>query len=39
LDKAERWRTQHLQVLHLIAGIILLLLGGSMLASLWVGWI
>jgi cytochrome c biogenesis protein CcdA len=39
LDKAERWRTEHLQVLHLIAGIILLLLGGSMLASLWVGWI
>jgi cytochrome c biogenesis protein CcdA/glutaredoxin len=39
LDKAERWRTEHLQVLHLVAGIILLLLGGSMLASLWVGWI
>jgi len=39
LEKAERWRTQHLQLLHLISGIILLLLGAGMLASLWVGWI
>jgi cytochrome c biogenesis protein CcdA/glutaredoxin len=39
LEKAERWRTQHLQALHLVAGIILLVLGVSMLASLWSGWI
>jgi cytochrome c biogenesis protein CcdA/glutaredoxin len=39
LEKAERWRTEHLQVLHLIAGIILLLLGLGMLLSLWAGWI
>jgi len=39
LERAERWRTEHLQVLHLIAGIILLLLGLGMLTSLWVGWI
>jgi cytochrome c biogenesis protein CcdA len=39
LERAERWRTEHLQVLHLIAGVILLLLGLGMLASLWVGWI
>jgi cytochrome c biogenesis protein CcdA/glutaredoxin len=39
LEKAERWRTQHLQVLHLVAGIILVLLGAGMLVSLWSGWI
>ena len=39
LEKAERWRTEHLQVLHLIASIILLLLGFGMLLSLWAGWI
>jgi cytochrome c biogenesis protein CcdA/glutaredoxin len=39
LEKAERWRTRHLQLLHLISGIILLLLGLGMLTSLWVGWI
>jgi cytochrome c biogenesis protein CcdA len=39
LERAERWRTEHLQVLHLIAGVILLLLGLGMLTSLWVGWI
>jgi len=39
LEKAERWRTEHLQVLHLIAGVILLLLGLSMLTSIPFGWI
>jgi cytochrome c biogenesis protein CcdA len=39
LEKTERWRTQHLQLLHLVAGFVLLLLGGGMLVSLWGGWI
>jgi cytochrome c biogenesis protein CcdA/glutaredoxin len=39
LEKTERWRAQHLQLLHLVAGVVLLLLGGGMLISLWGGWI
>jgi cytochrome c biogenesis protein CcdA/glutaredoxin len=39
LEKAERWRSGHLQILHLIAGVILLALGSVMLASLWFAWI
>jgi hypothetical protein len=37
-EKAEQWRTKHLQMLHLVAGTIILLLGGGMLASLWLGY-
>ena len=33
--KAEAWRTRHLQTLHLVAGIVILLLGAAMLGSLW----
>jgi cytochrome c biogenesis protein CcdA/glutaredoxin len=38
-EKAEAWRAQHLQALHLVAGVILLLLGGGMAASLWLGYV
>jgi len=37
VERAEAWRTAHLRVLHLFAGIILLLLGVGMLASQWFG--
>ncbi|MCX6707450.1 MAG: hypothetical protein NT001_04910 [Candidatus Woesearchaeota archaeon] len=38
-EKAEEWRQRELKVLHLIAGIIILLLGIGMLASLYLGWL
>ncbi len=38
-EKAEAWRTGHLQSLHLVAGTIILLLGIAMLAALWFGYI
>jgi cytochrome c biogenesis protein CcdA len=38
-EKAEQWRQRELKVLHLIAGIIILLLGIGMLASLYLGWL
>jgi cytochrome c biogenesis protein CcdA/glutaredoxin len=37
-EKAEAWRAGHLATLHLIAGVIILLLGFGMLASLWLGY-
>jgi cytochrome c biogenesis protein CcdA/glutaredoxin len=37
-EKAEAWRTSHLPALHLIAGVIILLLGVAMLASVWLGY-
>jgi cytochrome c biogenesis protein CcdA len=36
-ERAEQWRTQHLRVLHLIAGVIILFLGAAMLTTLWLG--
>lgn len=36
-EKVEAWRTGRVRILHLIAGIVLLLLGVAMLASLWLG--
>jgi cytochrome c biogenesis protein CcdA len=36
-DKLEAWRTRSLRLLHLVAGILLLLLGAAMLGSLWLG--
>lgn len=36
-EKLEAWRTRSLRRLHLVAGIILLLLGLAMLASVWLG--
>jgi len=36
-EKAEEWRTSKLKTLHLIAGIIILLLGIGMLIALWLG--
>jgi len=36
-EKAEQWRTSKLKTLHLIAGIIILLLGIGMLIALWLG--
>jgi cytochrome c biogenesis protein CcdA len=36
-DRAEAWRSRHLRVLHLIAGTIILLLGATMLATVWLG--
>jgi cytochrome c biogenesis protein CcdA len=38
-EKAEAWRTGHLQTLHLVAGAIILLLGLAMVASLWLGYV
>ncbi len=37
-EKAEAWRAGHLRALHLIAGVIILLLGVAMLAALWLGY-
>lgn len=36
-EQAEQWRTKRLKVLHLIAGIIMLLLGAGMLVSISLG--
>jgi cytochrome c biogenesis protein CcdA/glutaredoxin len=36
-EKAEQWRTQKLKILHLIAGVIILLLGIGMLIALSLG--
>jgi cytochrome c biogenesis protein CcdA len=33
-ERAEEWRTRHLRHLHLIAGVVILLLGAAMLISL-----
>jgi cytochrome c biogenesis protein CcdA/glutaredoxin len=38
-QKAEAWRTSHLHILHLIAGVIILALGIGMIASLWLGYV
>jgi len=38
-EKAESWRQKKLKILHLIAGIIILLLGIGMLISLWLGFV
>ena len=38
-EKAEAWRTSHLRVLHLVAGLVILLLGIGMAASLWLGYV
>ncbi|MBW2970109.1 hypothetical protein KY319_03225 [Candidatus Woesearchaeota archaeon] len=38
-EKAEEWRQKKLKILHLIAGIIILLLGAGMLLSMYFGWI
>jgi cytochrome c biogenesis protein CcdA/glutaredoxin len=38
-EKAEAWRTSHLHIMHLIAGLIILLLGVAMMASLWLGYV
>lgn len=38
-EKAEKWRQKKLKVLHLIAGIIILLLGIGMLSALWMGYL
>ena len=36
-EQAEAWRTKKLKVLHLIAGIIILLLGVGMFIAIWLG--
>jgi cytochrome c biogenesis protein CcdA/glutaredoxin len=36
-ERLEQWRTRSLRTLHLVAGIVLLLLGLAMLGSLWLG--
>jgi cytochrome c biogenesis protein CcdA len=38
-ERAEEWRTHNLRTLHLIAGVIILLLGLGMVASLWFGYV
>ena len=38
-EQAEEWRTKKLKILHLIAGLIILGLGITMLCSLWLGYI
>ncbi|MBW2986074.1 hypothetical protein KY333_01760 [Candidatus Woesearchaeota archaeon] len=37
--KAEEWRKSKLKLLHLIAGLIILLLGICMLISIWLGYV
>lgn len=37
--KAEEWRKSKLEVLHLIAGIILILLGIGMFIAIGYGWV
>jgi cytochrome c biogenesis protein CcdA len=37
-EGAEAWRMRNLQVLHLVAGVIIVLLGLGMVASLWLGY-
>ena len=36
-EKAEKWRQKKIKGLHLIAGLIILLLGIGMSISLWLG--
>ena len=38
-DKAEEWRKKRIKVLHLVAGIIILLLGIGMLTSIFLGYL
>ncbi len=38
-EQAEHWRTKKLKTLHLIAGIIILILGIAMLSSVYFGWL
>jgi hypothetical protein len=38
-ESAEAWRTRNLAVLHLVAGLVILLLGLGMAASLWLGYV
>ena len=38
-EQAERWRTKKLKILHLIAGIIILLLGIGMFVAVGLGYI
>ena len=38
-EKAEAWRTGHLRALHLIAGLVILLLGAAMVVALWLGYV
>tara|TARA_Y100000034_G_scaffold91319_1_gene110143 strand:- start:1039 stop:2271 length:1233 start_codon:yes stop_codon:yes gene_type:complete len=38
-EKAEEWRTGKLKILHLIAGVIILLLGVGMFVAMWLGYI
>lgn len=38
-EKAEKWRQRKLKVLHLIAGVIIFLLGIGMLTALWLGYL
>lgn len=38
-EKAEKWRQGKLKVLHLIAGIIILLLGMGMILGIWLGYL
>ena len=37
--RAERWRSERLKVLHLIAGVLMFLMGGGMLAAVFLGWL
>jgi cytochrome c biogenesis protein CcdA len=37
-EKVEQWRTRNLQRLHLVAGMVLLLLGFGLLLALRFGW-
>jgi cytochrome c biogenesis protein CcdA len=38
-EKAEQWRQKKLKVLHLIAGVVILLIGLVMFAGLLLGWL
>ncbi len=36
--RAERWRSARLGKLHLITGLVMVLLGASMIVAVWLGW-
>ena len=38
-EQAEEWRTRKLRVLHLIAGVIILLIGVCMFIAMWLGYV
>jgi hypothetical protein len=38
-EKAEQWRQRKLRVLHLIAGVLMLVIGAVMFGAMWMGYV